>query len=78
MSRREIADVTVLGGLPVTVEFWIAPAEPDVGISSDYLDDWHVIAINGVKCKKTPEWLHKKINADPKGKEKLEEDLLNQ
>lgn len=40
-------DTTILGGLPVTVEISIARAEPDVGIFSDYVEDWHIIRVSG-------------------------------
>lgn len=40
-------DTTILGGLPVTVEIAIARAEPDVGIFSDYVEDWHITHVNG-------------------------------
>lgn len=32
-------DITVLGGLPVTVEFSIDPADPSVGIMGEALED---------------------------------------
>lgn len=40
-------DTTILGGLPVTVEISIVRAEPDVGIFSDYIEDWHITYVNG-------------------------------
>lgn len=53
---------TVLGGLTITVEYTIQPAEYDVGITSSYCDGWEIVAINGRKCKKAPMWLHKRID----------------
>lgn len=32
-------DVRILGGLPVTIEFTMQGAEPDVGIMSDYVEE---------------------------------------
>ena len=40
-------DTTILGGLSVTVELSIARAEPDVGIFSDYVEDWHIVSVCG-------------------------------
>lgn len=64
-------DMRVLGGLPVTIEYDIQPAEKDVGLYSDYVDDWYVTHINGKRCKKSPEWLHTRIE-----KTKGEEDRI--
>lgn len=56
------ADITVLNGLPVTIEFTILAAEPDVGCMSDYLDEWFIVAINGKPCK-SADWIYKRIEA---------------
>lgn len=40
-------DTTILGGLPVTVEISIAERDPDVGIFSDYVEDWHITHVDG-------------------------------
>lgn len=64
-------DITVLGGLPVTVEFTLCGAEPDVGIMSDYVDEWSIVAINDRTCKRPPQWLYNRID-----KTKGEEELL--
>lgn len=61
-------DITVLGGLPVTIEFGMQPAELDVGIMNSYCDEWYVVAIAGRKCKKPPQWLYNRIDAK-KGEE---------
>ncbi|MBN46235.1 MAG: hypothetical protein CMH23_07155 [Methylophaga sp.] len=55
-------EITVLGGLPVTIEFTVYPAEPDVGIMSDYIDEWSIVEIAGKPCKKSPDWLYKRID----------------
>ncbi len=39
MTRKIETDVCVLGGLPVYAKACIAPAEPDVGIMHDYVDE---------------------------------------
>jgi hypothetical protein len=64
-------DVRILGGLPVTIEFTMQGAEPDVGIMSDYVEEWFVSHINGKVCKKSPDWLYNRIQA-----RKGEEDLI--
>jgi hypothetical protein len=56
-------DMTVLGGLPVTIEFTMAGADPSVGIMSSYCEEWVITHINGRKCKKEPNWLYERIAA---------------
>lgn len=60
-------DTTVLGGLPVTVEYDVARAEPDVGIPYSYVDDANIVAVNGRVCKKPPFWIYARLEA--KGEE---------
>lgn len=67
-------ETTVLGGLPVTVEYTVQGAEPDVGIMSSYVDDWYIVAINGRTVKKC-DWLYKRIDATPGERDKLVEAL---
>jgi len=55
--------MSVLGGLPVTIEFSIARPDYDVGIMSSYCDGWHVTHIAGRKVKKAPQWLYNRIEA---------------
>jgi hypothetical protein len=55
-------DIRILGGLPVTIEYDVQPAEPDVGIMGAYVDDWSIVAINGRPVKKC-DWLHRRIDA---------------
>lgn len=69
------ADITVLGGLPVTVEWTVGVAEPDVGIMSDYVDEWHITYIANRRCKRSPDWLYKRILAT-KGEEQRIAELL--
>ena len=61
------ADIRILGGLPVTVDFNIQPAEPDVGICSSYIEEWYVTHIHGRKCKRA-DWIYDRI-AKIKGEE---------
>ena len=56
-------DARILGGLPVTIEFTMQGAEPDVGIMSDYVEEWFVSHINGKACKKSPDWLYNRIQS---------------
>lgn len=75
MARTYDADITVLGGLPVTIEYTVGGAERDVGIMSDYVDEWCITHINGRKCKKSPEWLYKRIAAKKGEEERILEKL---
>lgn len=59
MAHTIEVDVTVLGGLPITVEGVIYGAEPDVGIGSDYVGDWGIVAIAGKA--KNANWLLKRL-----------------
>lgn len=68
-------ETTVFGGLPITVEYSVAGAEPDVGIMSGYVDDWEIIAVGNRLCKKPPQWLYRKLDANPKEREKLVDEL---
>lgn len=52
-SYRNSLDTTVKGGFPVTIWYNIGGAEPDVGIMSDYIDDWCLTTQDGVNC----DWL---------------------
>lgn len=38
-------------------------AEPDVGIMSDYVDDWHIVEIAGrpLRKKESADWLYRRI-----------------
>jgi len=67
-------DMTVLGGLPVTIEYDINSAEPDVGIFSAWVDDWSIVAINGRPVKKC-DWLYRRIDATPGESDRIVEAL---
>ena len=62
--------VTVLGGLEITVEFRPCRAEPDVGLMSDYVEEWEIVEIAGRPLRKGEkcEWLYRRIDAK-KGEE---------
>lgn len=66
MSHFEV-EITVLGGLNVTVEGSFGGAEPDVGIFGDYVEEWYVTAIAGRPVRKA-DWVHNRI-AKTKGEE---------
>jgi len=48
-------DTYILGGLQVHVKATMAPAEPDVGIFSSYIDDFEMSVYNK-KGKLRPAW----------------------
>lgn len=60
MRVRDI-DLRILGGLPITVAYTVAPAEPDVGIFSEGVDDWWITHVGGRKVKGFPDWLLRRI-----------------
>ena len=57
-------NVKVLGGLEITVEFTACSAEPDVGIMSDYFEDWSICEIAGrpLRKKESAEWIYKRLS----------------
>lgn len=55
-------DTTVLGGLPVTVEFDVYPAEPDVGIFSAYVENVTITHVAG-KRKKNTDWIEARMTS---------------
>lgn len=65
MTRtRYTADIRVLGGLPITVEYEWAMAEPDVGIREPYVYGEEIVAVNGRRVKNT-DWVLKRLIANP-------------
>jgi uncharacterized membrane protein YcaP (DUF421 family) len=58
------ATVKVLGGLEITVEFRMCGAEPDVGIMSDYFEDWSICEIAGrpLRKKESADWIYKRLS----------------
>lgn len=63
-------EVTILGGLSVTIQFSLQAAEPEVGIMNSYVEDWEIVAIAGRKLRKAEkcDWLYRRIDAK-KGEE---------
>ena len=68
MSRTLEADITVLGGLPVTVEYTVQPAEKDVGIMGPYVEEYWITYVGTRRVKSEPKWLTERI-AKTKGEE---------
>lgn len=50
-------------GLTLTIEYAIAPAEPDVGIMRSYVDEWYITHIGSRRLKPNEKigWLYKKL-----------------
>jgi hypothetical protein len=56
-------DTTVLGGLPVTVEFTTTGYDNrDCGGGVDDVDDWSIVAVAGKFCKKAPAWIYARMS----------------
>jgi len=55
-------DTTVLGGLPVTVEFEAVYEDGFEGHLGYYID-FAIIAVNGRTCKKPPEWVYNRLTS---------------
>ena len=58
------ANVKVMGGLEITVEFTACRAEPDVWLMSDYFEDWSICEIAGrpLRKKESAEWIYKRLS----------------
>jgi len=41
---------TVCGGFPVEVVATVYPAEPDVGLSGSYVEDWELFTLAGCRA----------------------------
>lgn len=56
--------VKVMGGLEITVEFTACRAEPDVGIMSDYFEDWSIVEIASrpLRKKESADWIYKRLS----------------
>ncbi len=78
MARYEEADITIFDDIEVTIGYRVAPAERDVGIMSDYVDEWFITHVFGRKCVKEPKTLYAKIAATPGAEERICERLLEQ
>ncbi len=65
--------LSVLGGLTITVEFCIEPADESVGIMSEGVD-WHISHIAGRPVKNTPvKWLYRRIEGATGESDKIEQ-----
>ena len=58
------ATVKIMGGLEITVEFTARRAEPDVGLMSDYFEDWSICEIAGrpLRKKESADWIYKRLS----------------
>jgi hypothetical protein len=58
------AEVVVLGGIKITVEFTACNAEPNVGLMSDYCEEWRIAEIAGrpVRKNESVEWIYKRLS----------------
>jgi hypothetical protein len=73
---RHNADVRVLGGLPISVDFEIVGPDPSVGLFSPWVEDWTIVAIGTRRVKKA-DWLYDRIMAKKGEEERLIEALLS-
>lgn len=69
--------LTILGGLPVEIEYEIEKDCDDSGLILALCDEWHITEIGGVRCKSPPMWLYRRI-AEKRGEyERIEAYLLS-
>ena len=63
------ANITILGGLPVEIEYQWERGDRSVGLEEG-IADWEIVAIGARarECKKRPDWLYRRIEAT-KGEE---------
>lgn len=56
-------EVMVLGGLFITVEYDMAPADPSVGIFHPYAESWYIthIADRPLRKNEKADWLYRRI-----------------
>lgn len=57
-------DTTVLGGLPVTVEFTTYYEDGECGYPGVVVDELFIVAVNGRACKKEPAWIKRRMTKD--------------
>ncbi len=57
--------------VPITITAYIAPAERDVVLMNEYLDDYEITHVNGQPCTKNPKTLYEYL-ATPDGEKALE------
>lgn len=57
-------DTTVLGGLPVTIEYDTTEYDNrDCGGAYNDVDDWSIVAVAGKICRKAPNWVYRRLAA---------------
>lgn len=61
MVKKYEIEIVFFEDLTFTVELSIAPAEPDVGIMSAYIDDWEIKQVDQCKDKAVLEFFTKKV-----------------
>lgn len=52
-------ETTILGGLPVLVKFTMCPAEPDVGIMGEYVDEYELCSVK--TGKQLGDWAQRRL-----------------
>jgi len=57
------ADMTVLGGLPVTIRFTVSEDDPSVGYRGG-VEDWWITHLGGRRLA-NPAWLQRRIDSTP-------------
>jgi hypothetical protein len=78
-------DVKILRGLTLTIEFYVAPSEPDIGRFDDYIDDWEIVAVagRGLKQSEKTDWIKNNLTIKDQAMienhmhKAIEEDLKN-
>ncbi len=70
-------DVTVLGGMEITVEFSTGYEDGECGYPGHYVEEWYITHIAGRALRKGEkcDWLYKRIE-DAKEEEKIVEKCL--
>lgn len=73
------ASCTVFENVEIDIQFSICGAEHDVGIMSEYIEEWFVTYINGVKITnpQTIEKFCERVEANPKEFEIVEDAMYS-
>jgi hypothetical protein len=69
--------LSILGGLPVEIEYEIEKDFDDTGAILELCDEWHITEIGGVKCKSPPMWLYRRIAEKGGEYERIESYLMS-
>ena len=62
-------ETTVKNGFPVVFHYFLAPAEPDIGINFTYIEDYYFTTVKGKRC----DWL----KIDQREIDRIEETVLD-